>query len=287
MRPRYPGLPVRIALVWWLLAGWLLAAWLLTGCGQGGVIRVFAASSLTDVLPTIVERYRQQHPGVEFDLSFAGSQALATQIEEGAPVSLFISANPVQAERLLAAGLAEQPAVIGENRLVIAVRENASWHGVEELAAADVLIAMGAPSVPVGALTESALDALEPAVAAALRAKVVTLDPGVRIVLSRVELGAVDAGYVYHTDLVAAPSLRAIELPPETPRNQYVAVLVSAGDGRAADLLDFLGDDEAQTLLREAGFLSVTPVAPGASRERTAAWRAGGSRAGAEPRAAP
>ncbi len=266
-----------MTLFWWLFAGWLL-----TGCGGGDAIGVFAASSLADVLPSIMERYRDQHPGVEFELSFAGSQALATQIEEGAPASLFISANPVQAERLVAAALAEQPAVIAENRLVIAVREDAPWRSVEELAAADVLIAIGAPSVPVGALTQLALDGLEPSVAAALRAKVVTLDPGVRFVLSRVELGATDAGFVYHTDLVAAPSLRAIELPPETPRNRYVAVLVSAGDGRAADVLEFLLGEEAQTLLREAGFLPVTTVAAGVAR----GWP-GASWARAEPRVAP
>jgi len=218
-----------------------------------------------------MQRYREQHPGMEFELSFAGSQALATQIEEGAPASLFISANPVQAERLVAAGLAEQPTVIAENRLVIAVREDAPWRTVEELAAADVLIAMGTSSVPVGALTQSALDRLDPSVATALRAKVVTLDPGVRFVLSRVELGAADAGFVYDTDLVAAPALRAIELPRETPRNQYVAVLVTAGDGRAAAVLEFLLGEEAQTLLREAGFLSVTPAAAGAPPKRAGA----------------
>ena len=221
-------------------------------------MRVFAASSLTDVLPSIAERYRERHPDVEFEFNFAGSQTLATQIEEGATAALFISANPVQAERLLAAGLAERPTVIAENRLIVAVREDAPWQTVEQVAAADVRIAVGTPSVPVGDLTDAALALLDPAVAGLLRAKVVTRDPAVRVLLSRVELGEADAAFVYHTDLVTARGLRAIQLPDELPRNEYVAVLVRDGemngDDRAAEFLDFLTGEEAQALLREAGF---------------------------------
>ena len=222
-------------------------------------MRIFAASSLTEVLPPIVERYREQRPSVEFDLNFAGSQTLATQIEEGAPADLFISANPVQAERLLAAGLAERPAVIAENRLIVAVREDAPWRTLEAAAEAGVQVAVGAPGVPVGALTVTALELLAPEVAAALREQVVTEDPNVRVVLSRVELGEADAAFVYRTDLSAARGVRALELPEAVPSNQYVAVLVvdrRVGDiDHAAAFLDFLGGEQATALLRAAGFL--------------------------------
>ena len=249
-----------------LLCGALLAA----GCGGGDAVRVLAAASLTDVLPSIVERYRAQHPGVEFELTFAGSQTLATQIEEGADGDLFISANRVQAQRLLAAGLAERPLAIAENRLVVAVRLDAPWGTLAELAADGARIAIGAPSVPVGELTRQALDAIEPALAERLRSAVVTEDPTVRVVLSRAELGEVDAAFVYHTDLLAAPGLRAIELPAAVPRNEYVAMLISGGDGaadeRAVDFLAFLAGEQARLLLGEAGFLlprsqNATPAA--------------------------
>ena len=236
-----------------LLACGLLAA----ACGGGDAVRIFAAASLTDVLPSIVERYREQHPDVDFEFSFAGSQTLAAQIEEGAPADVFISALPVHARRLVDAGLAERPLVLAENRLVVAVREDAPWQTVGELAAAGVRVAVGAPNVPVGALTESALGSLDPSVAAWVREHVVTQDPTVRVVLSRVELGEAEAAFVYHTDLAAAPALRAITLPG-TPNNEYVAVLVP-GDGgvdeRAVAFLDFLDSDEARALLVDAGFL--------------------------------
>ncbi len=223
-------------------------------------MHIFAAASLTDVLPSIVERYREQHPDVDFEFSFAGSQTLAAQIEEGAPADVFISAQPVHARRLIDAGLAERPLVLAENRLVVAVCEDAPWRTVEELAAAGVRVAVGAPSVPVGALTESALESLDPSVAAWVHEHVVTQDPSVRVVLSRVELGEAEAAFVYHTDLAAAPALRAIALPG-TPSNEYVAVLVP-GDGevdeRAAAFLAFLDSDEARALLLDAGFLPVS-----------------------------
>ena len=222
-------------------------------------MRVLAAASLTDVLPSIVEEYRAQYPGVEFQLSFAGSQTLATQIEEGADADLFVSANRVQAQRLLDGGLAERPVAIAGNRLVAAVRVDAPWETLTDLAAGDARIAVGAPSVPVGVLTRQALEVIEPAVAGRLRAAIVTEDPTVRVVLSRVEIGEVDAAFVYHTDLLAASGLRAIELPPAVPRNEYVAVLIADGGGavdeRAVDFLAFLAGEQAQRLLGEAGFL--------------------------------
>ena len=170
-------------------------------------MHIFAAASLTDVLPSIVERYREQHPDVAFELSFAGSQTLASQIEEGAPADLFISALPVHARRLVDAGIAERPLVLAENRLVVAVRRDAPWQTVQEVAAAGVRVAVGAPNVPVGALTESALESLDPSVAAWVRERVVTQDATVRVVLSRVELGEAEAAFVYHTDLAAAPGV--------------------------------------------------------------------------------
>jgi molybdate transport system substrate-binding protein len=235
----------------------------LAACGDGGErVRVFAASSLTDVLPEAIERFREQHPGVEFEVSYAGSQTLATQIEEGAPVDLFLAADPVQPSRLEAAGLVERSAALVENRLVIAVDGNSSWRSVDDVVAADTRFATGAPDVPVRALTRTVLGLLDPTVAEQIRASIVTEDPNVRVALSRVELGEADAAFVYETDLAAAPGLRAILLPDEFPRNEYRAVLVAGGrtapDSAAAAFFAFLLDgDGGQRILAEAGFIPI------------------------------
>lgn len=227
------------------------------GCGGDAPLRVLAASSLSDVMPALIERYEAEHPGVEIELRLGGSQALATQIEEGAPADLFVSANAAQAQRLVDGGLLAAAGAIAANRLVVAVAERSALRTIEQLAEDGVRIAVGAPGVPVGALTALALEALPARVAAGIRGNVVTEDANVRFALSRVELGEADAAFVYHTDLVAAPGMRAIELPPGlgVPGNQYVAGLVSGGDPRAVELLEFLRGAEARAALAEAGFI--------------------------------
>lgn len=216
---------------------------------------------MTDVLPLIAERYREAHPEVEFEFAFGGSTMLATQIEQGAPADIYVAANRAQADRLLGAGLAAEGTLIAENTLVVAVADDAPWRTIEELAAAAPRVAVAAPGVPVAVLTEIALDSLAPAVAGALREGIVTRDPNVRVVLSRVETGEAEAAFVYSTDLVTARGVRAIELPPQLPRNAYIAALVTndgdAPSAAATGFLAFLRGEAAGGLLAEAGFISV------------------------------
>ena len=237
-------------------------ALLAIGCGAGDeAITVFAASSLTEVMPAVMQRYEEQEPGVDFLLSLGGSQALASQIEEGAPADVFISASPIHARRLDGRGLVERSAVLVENRLVVAVKHDSALREIDDLALPSVRIAVGASAVPVGALTETALTLLERdhlELARALRRNVVTEDPNVRVTLSRVELGEADAAFVYHTDVVVVPGLRAIELSDEIARNEYVVTLIVRDDPqtleRAARFFDFLLGAEAGAIFAEAGF---------------------------------
>ena len=183
---------------------------------------------------------------------------LASQIGEGAGDDLFISANPLQARRLMSAGLASRPTVVTANVLVVAVPNDGPWLSLRDLALADVRIAAGAPSVPVGALTEIALELLrlqDPETAAALRSKIATQDPNVRIVLSRLELGEADAAFVYASDVEATEGLRLIALPLRTPPNEYVAVLIEDADPAAEDLLAWLLAPQAQAIFQLYGFL--------------------------------
>lgn len=239
-------------------------------CGDGATVTVFAASSLTDVFPVVIERYETANPDARVSLSLGGSQSLAAQIEEGAPVGVFVSANPLQAVRLESAGLVERRATLIENRLVIAVEDASPLRSLADVAAGGVRIAVGSPHVPVGALTRAAIELIaesDRSLAAGLRANVVTEDPNVRVAASRVELGEADAAFIYHTDVAVIPGLRAIELPPNTPRNEYVVVLVAGAERsvEAARFFEFLLTPEAVELFATAGFtipataLSATP----------------------------
>ncbi|MDA0366210.1 MAG: molybdate ABC transporter substrate-binding protein, partial [Chloroflexi bacterium] len=253
----------------------LPAVLLLTACGGGGdreSVHVFAASSLQDVLPVVLAGFERGHPGVVLSYQFAGSQTLATQIEEGARADIFISANPDQAERLLARGHATEAATLIENELVIAARADSGIASLDHLGRPGVRIAIGAPDVPIGQLTQRTLELMEPTLTAAIRGNVVTEDPNVRVVLSRVELGEADAAFVYRTDLAAAPAAIAIALPPSlhVPSNRYVIVLTGASS-TAASVFDYLLGADAQQAFAAAGFI------PAADATVTAAPRVMGS----------
>lgn len=233
----------------------LVAAGLsLSACGNSEGTRVLAASSLQDVLPEILDAYAEGHDGATFETQFGGSQALATQIELGAAGDIFISANEQQFARLEDEGLVEGRTAIVTNQLVLAVALDSSITEVEDLAGGGVRIAVAAPDVPVGALTERAFELLDAELVAAIRSAIVTEDPNVRVTLSRVELGEADAAFVYRTDVAAAGDLTAIELPIDLESNTYVGGVFDGARSEAADVLEYLASDAAASIWREAGF---------------------------------
>jgi molybdate transport system substrate-binding protein len=230
------------------------AAVLASACGEGdGSVRVFAASSLQDVLPKLLGAYAETDEGARFEVQYGGSQSLATQIELGADADLFLSANAAQIERLEVEDHIEWQISFVSNCLVIAVDEDSSIATIDGLGASGVRIALGASDVPVGALTDLALAMLDPSLAEAIRANVVTEDPNVRVVLSRLELGEVEAVFVYSTDVAVLEDVRAIEVGGVEP-NVYVGGVTSEGGDAAASLLAFLAGHEAVPIWEAAGF---------------------------------
>src|SRR3954465_568620 len=132
----------------WLL---LLALVAVPGCGGGTpTLRVSAASSLKAPFT--------QLGGAQF--SFAGSDQLAAQIRSGAKPDVFAAANSQLPQELYADGLVERPVAFAGNRLVIAVAPGSALRRVADLARPGVAIAVGAPTVPVGAYTLAVLASL-------------------------------------------------------------------------------------------------------------------------------
>src|SRR5438105_10508060 len=153
-------------------------------------ITVFAAASLTDVLPQIQsEQY-----------SFAGSDALAAQIAQGAPADVFASANTALPAQLHAQGLVETPVVFTRNALVIVVPASnpAGIANVFDLTRSGVTVDVATPSVPVGGYTQQVLQRM--GLSSQVNANVVSQETDVRSVLAKVSLGQADAGFVYATD---------------------------------------------------------------------------------------
>jgi molybdate transport system substrate-binding protein len=227
------------------LAVALLAA---GACGSNPeTLDVFAASSLTEVLPRIDGSARYQ---------FAGSDDLALQIREGAEPDVFAAASPRYPMELYEEGLVEEPVVFATNRLVLIVpRDNpADISSVEDLASPGVKLVVGAEGVPVGDYTRQVLAKLG---AGDAFDSVVSEEGDVKGIVGKVAFGEADAGFVYATDVEPVQEdVVAIELPPRgQPTVQYMAAVVADGDRTAAEgFIDLLLGEDGRRVLSSAGF---------------------------------
>ena len=194
----------------------------------GGGITVFAAASLTGVFPRIAPTARY---------NFAGSDQLAFQIRQGAPVDVYAAASPKYPELLYRDGLVRKPAVFATNRLVIVVpRSNPARIGsVYDLRRSGVKLVVGDPAVPIGAYTRQILDTL--GITSDVLKNVVSEETDVKGIVAKVALGEADAGFVYVTDAKAVASkTKTIPLPTwaQPPIRYEIAVVSSTSRAKAA-----------------------------------------------------
>ena len=190
-------------------------------------LTVYAAASLTNAFPAIAphEKY-----------SFGGSNALAAQIQQGAPADVFASANTTLPRQLFQQNLCSKPVVFTRNRLVIVVpRKNpAHIQNVYGLAKSGVTIDIAAKGVPVGNYTLQILQNMN--LSNAVLKNVVSQETDVREVLAKVALGEVDAGFVYSTDAkTVAKKVLVVKIPAwAQPKVQYGICVVSSSSHKSA-----------------------------------------------------
>jgi len=222
------------------------------GCGGGGEdapLTVSAAASLQGALTACAGDAR---------LQFAGSDELAAQVRQGAPVDVLVAANTRIPEELAAEGELEPPVAFASNQLVLAVPAGSEIAGLDDLRESGLRLVIGAEGVPVGDYTRAVLDRLPQEQGAAILANVRSEEPDVKGVVGKLAQGAADAGFVYATDVEAAgDDLRAIRLPAELePVATYGAGVVSDSEhrGDAEAFVDGLVDGRCHDALIAAGF---------------------------------
>jgi molybdate transport system substrate-binding protein len=196
--------------------------------GSGGgkpALTVSAASSLRSAFT----QYGKRFPDASARFSFAGSDELAAQIEKGVKPDVFAAANTKLPDTLYEKGLVEKPTVFAGNRLVLAVPSDAgSVSGLEDLERRGMTLAIGAPDVPIGAYTRTVLARLPEPQRRAILANVRSQEPDVAGITGKLTQGAVDAGFLYASDVRATnDKLKAIALPGALqPKVAYGAAVV-------------------------------------------------------------
>ncbi|WP_028045567.1 molybdate ABC transporter substrate-binding protein [Cellulomonas sp. URHE0023] len=222
--------------------------------GLDGQITVLAAASLTESFTTIGEQFEEANPGVTVTFSFAASSTLAAQIADGAPADVFASASAATMDDVVAAGAAASPVVFATNSMEIVVppANPGRVADLDDLSDPAVTTALCQPQVPCGATAAKVFTS------AAITVTPVTLEPDVKSVLSKVQLGEVDAGVVYVTDVVAAgEKVTGIEIPDDVNAStsyQVASLARSEHADVAAAFVDFVLSSDAADVLSTLGF---------------------------------
>ncbi|MGH9731993.1 MAG: molybdate ABC transporter substrate-binding protein [Candidatus Acidiferrales bacterium] len=246
----------------------LLTCIVLAGCGGSAIhspnqpvsLTVSAAISLKEPLDALAQDYNQQHPDVRVICNYGASGTLQHQIEQGAPVDVFISAgekqmDTLQNENLLAPGTRRD--LLANALVLIAPADSTTVRDFNDLTKSSVKsVAVGEPrTVPAGMYAEQVLEHLH--LLPALKSKIVYAQD-VREVLAYVETGNASAGLVYATDARISTRVRVVAAAPSAAHDPIlypVAVLNASKSPQAARaLLDALESPQSFALFEKYGF---------------------------------
>ena len=231
-------------------------------------LTVFAAASLTDAFIEIGAAFDAANPGVTTTFNFGGSQTLRTQIEEGAPVDVFASANTKEMDTLVTGSFvtADIAQVFLTNKLVVILPADnpAALEKLEDLANPGIKLVLAAEEVPVGKYSRQAFDLMDASFGTGFKdkvlANVVSNEDNVKQVVAKIQLGEADAGIVYTSDAIAAPDLKTIEIPADLNviAKYPIAPLVNSENTElAAQFIEYVLSAEGQSVLAKWGFAPI------------------------------
>ena len=244
-----------------------MSARVLFGCVRDKTAKqeclVFAAASLTDVFTSIAEEFEKANPAIDVKISFAGSQSLRTQIENGANPDVFASANESHIDALVQSDLVVKPTYFAENQMVIVVpKENPSGiTSMRELIQAERLVLAG-ESVPAGQYSNQILNkaalSYGQSYLRAVKENVVSRETHVRQTLQKVILGEADAAMVYATDAASTmENITVIPIPSEfNVKARYpVAKLKASKTHNGTLFIEYLRSKMGREKLQLHGFV--------------------------------
>ena len=223
-----------------------------SGAPSPSEIKVFAAASLTAAFNELGPQYTAAE-GTKVTFNFAGSQALATQIQQGAPADVFASADIPNMDKVK--DLVGTPQNFASNQLQIVVEKGnpKGVKGLDDLADPDLKVVLAAPDVPAGKYAQQALEK------ASVTVKPVSQEDNVKAVVNKVALGEADAGIVYVTDVTAGGDrVEGVDIPEDLnvlATYPIATVKASRAQDKAQAFMDLVLSDQGQQVLKKYGFL--------------------------------
>jgi len=230
-------------------------------------LTIYGAASLKGVLDKVKTAYEAANPCTTLTISTDSSATLETQIEQGAPADVFLSADTSNPKKLVDKGLADGAAVTfagNELTIIVPTANPAGIQSPADLARAGVKIIAAGDAVPitkyatqlVGNLAKEA--GYPPNFAAMYAANIVSKEDNVKAVVAKIELGEGDAGIVYVTDAKASTKVATVDVPDSAnvPAT-YDGVVVKASKSAAAAqaFLAWFAGPDGQAILGTFGFL--------------------------------
>ncbi len=241
------------------LASSLLLALAVAGGAQANELTVSAAASLTNAFQAVGQAFEKAKPGTKVTFNFAASGPLLAQIQQGAPVDVFATADQETMNRAATAKLIvpESRIDFAANTLVLIVPASATATpaSLRDLTgAAYKKVSTGSPAtVPVGRYTTEAVE--QAGLTQDLQPKWIYAE-NVRQVLNYVARGEVDAGFVYKTDaLIEKDKVKvALTVPTKTKVLYPIAQVAASKNAAAKEFIDFVRSAQGQEILDRHGF---------------------------------
>jgi molybdate transport system substrate-binding protein len=230
-------------------------------------LTVFGAASRRNALEAVKAAYEAATPGVTLTIATDSSATLRTQIEQGAPADVFLSADGKNPRTLADAGLTDGPPLdFAANRLTVVVPADnpAGVRSPVDLARPGLRVIAAGPDVPIAEYAArvvarlGALDGYPADFADAYDANVVSREQNAQAVVAKIELGEGDAAIVYATDAMASRNVVTVRIPDEANvATTYAGVVVAASGRRPAahGFHDWLAGPAGAAVLARFGFL--------------------------------
>ena len=241
-----------------------------TSTPKAVTLNVFAAASLTESFTELDKSFHNAHSNVTVKFNFAGSQALEQQISNGASADVFASADQANMQKASSAGLVGDAQTFAKNKLVVILPVNnpGKINTLKDLANKGIKIDIEGPTVPAGKYSLQVLDKMGQSsdygksYESAVKGNFVSQEDNVKAVVTKVQLGEADAGFVYLTDVTSKVASKVKELTIPDNFNvvaEYpIAVTKKAPDASDAQaFVQYVLSSDGQAVLQKYHFLPV------------------------------